>query len=180
MQGVHRRAQEGRRHGEFATGAAVAENALTAANNAGRKLTIGSGDLSTKVLKDIEAGKIQYAMDQQPYLQTYYGVLIAKQYVRYGIASSGTVLTGPLAVDKDTAGEALKINETYKGIRGERALMTIDQAAPAPAVPDAQSEPLSRSLIARTARRPEFGIAFAILMLVRCAGQVVGAGPGGR
>ena len=35
--------------------------------------------------------------------------------------------------------------------------MTIDEAAPAPAVPDEQSEPLSRSLIARTARRPEFG-----------------------
>ncbi|MCX5094022.1 ABC transporter permease [Streptomyces sp. NPDC059837] len=35
--------------------------------------------------------------------------------------------------------------------------MTIDQAAAAPAVPDEQSEPLGPSLIARTARRPEFG-----------------------
>lgn len=104
--------------GVFTTGSMVAESALTAANNAGRKLTIGSGDLSTKVLKDVEAGKIQYAMDQQPYLQTYYGVLIAKQYVQYGIAPSGTVLTGPLVIDKDSAGEALKINERYKGIRG--------------------------------------------------------------
>jgi simple sugar transport system substrate-binding protein len=104
--------------GVFTTGALVAEDALTAANDAGRKLTIGSGDLSTKVLKDVEAGKIQYAMDQQPYLQTYYGVLIAKQYVQYRIAPSGTVLTGPLVIDKDSAGDALKINETYQGIRG--------------------------------------------------------------
>ncbi|WP_406498376.1 sugar ABC transporter substrate-binding protein [Streptomyces sp. NBC_01604] len=104
--------------GVFTTGSIVAESALTAANNAGRKLTIGSGDLSTKVLKDVEAGKIQYAMDQQPYLQTYYGVLIAKQYVQYGIAPSGTVLTGPLVIDKDSAGVALKINQTYQGIRG--------------------------------------------------------------
>lgn len=35
--------------------------------------------------------------------------------------------------------------------------MTIDQAAPAPTVPDEQSEPPTPSLIARTARRPEFG-----------------------
>jgi simple sugar transport system permease protein len=35
--------------------------------------------------------------------------------------------------------------------------MTIDQTAPAPAVPDEKTEPLSRSLIARTSRRPEFG-----------------------
>ncbi|PAZ16758.1 hypothetical protein CLM62_06135 [Streptomyces sp. SA15] len=104
--------------GVFTTGSIVAESALTAANNVGRKLTIGSGDLSTKVLKDVEVGKIQYAMDQQPYLQTYYGVLIAKQYVQYGIAPSGTVLTGPLVIDKDSAGDALKINETYQGIRG--------------------------------------------------------------
>lgn len=104
--------------GVFTTGSIVAESALTAANDTGRKLTIGSGDPSTKVLKDIEAGKIQYAMDQQPYLQTYYGVLIAKQYVQYRISPSGTVLTGPLVIDKDSAAAVLKINETYQGIRG--------------------------------------------------------------
>ncbi|MFF4312620.1 sugar ABC transporter substrate-binding protein [Streptomyces sp. NPDC001507] len=104
--------------GVMATGSIVAESALSAANDVGRKLVIGSGDPSTKVLKDIEAGKIQYAMDQQPYLQTYYGVLIAKQYVQYKISPSGTVLTGPLVIDKDSAAAVLKINETYQGIRG--------------------------------------------------------------
>ncbi|MFD7003301.1 alpha/beta fold hydrolase [Streptomyces mirabilis] len=104
--------------GVFTTGSIVAESALTAADDIGRKLTIGSGDPSTKVLKDIEAGKIQYAMDQQPYLQTYYGVLIAKQYVQYRISPSGNVLTGPLVIDKDSAAAVLKINETYQGIRG--------------------------------------------------------------
>jgi simple sugar transport system substrate-binding protein len=108
--------------GVFTTGAAVAEDALTAANNTGRKLDIGSGDLSTQVLKDIEAGKIQYAVDQQPYLQTYYGVLIAKQYVQYRLAPADMVLTmvltGPQIIDKDSATAVLKINETYQGIRG--------------------------------------------------------------
>ncbi|MER6221472.1 sugar ABC transporter substrate-binding protein [Streptomyces sp900105755] len=104
--------------GVMATGSIVAESALSAANDVGRKLVIGSGDPSTKVLKDIQAGKIQYAMDQQPYLQTYYGVLIAKQYVQYKISPSGTVLTGPLVIDKDSAAAVLKINETYQGIRG--------------------------------------------------------------
>ncbi|WEH19909.1 sugar ABC transporter substrate-binding protein [Streptomyces sp. VNUA24] len=104
--------------GVFTTGAAVAENALTAANNAGRKLTIGSGDLSTQVLKDIKAGKIQYAVDQQPYLQTYYGVLIAKQYVQYRLVPADGVLTGPQVIDKDNAADVLKINEQQKGIRG--------------------------------------------------------------
>lgn len=104
--------------GVFTTGAAVAENALTAADNAGRELTVGSGDLSTQVLKDIEAGKIQYAMDQQPYLQTYYGVLVAQQYVRYGLAPADMVLTGPQVIGKDNAADVLKVNEQYQGIRG--------------------------------------------------------------
>lgn len=150
VSGVHRRAQEGRWHGEFAAyplpgrdqpheghpghrgrtqggqghrrrvhhGLDRRRGRADRGERRYRKLTIGSGDLSTKVLKDVEAGKIQYAMDQQPYLQTYYGVLIAKQYVQYRIAPSGTVLTGPLVIDKDSAGDALKINETYQGIRG--------------------------------------------------------------
>jgi simple sugar transport system substrate-binding protein len=79
---------------------------------------VTSGDLSTQVLKDIEAGKIQYAVDQQPYLQTYYGVLIAKQYVQYRLAPADMVLTGPQIIDKDSATAVLKINETYQGIRG--------------------------------------------------------------
>ncbi|MFI9836253.1 sugar ABC transporter substrate-binding protein [Nonomuraea sp. NPDC051941] len=104
--------------GVFTTGAAIAKDALTAANNTGRKLTIGSGDLSTQVLKDIQAGKIQYAIDQQPYLQTYYGVLIAKQYVQHRLVPADMVLTGPQVIDKDNAADVLAVNQQDQGIRG--------------------------------------------------------------
>ncbi|MEU1513850.1 sugar ABC transporter substrate-binding protein [Streptomyces sp. NPDC005811] len=104
--------------GVFTTGAAIAENALTAADNLGRKITIGSGDLSTKALQDVKAGKIAYAIDQQPYLQTYYGVLAAKQYALYGLAPADAVLTGPRVVDQSDAASVLEINQRYQGIRG--------------------------------------------------------------
>ncbi|MEU9454555.1 sugar ABC transporter substrate-binding protein [Streptomyces sp. NPDC048277] len=104
--------------GVFTTGAAIAEDALAAAGNLNRRISIGSGDISTKALQDVKSGKIAYAIDQQPYLQTYYGVLIAKQYALYGLAPADAVLTGPQVIDKSNAASVLKINQQYQGIRG--------------------------------------------------------------
>lgn len=104
--------------GVFVFGSAVAQNARTAADNVGRKITIGTGDVSTQVLKDIQSGSMAFALDSQPYLQAYYPVQMAAQYVRYGIAPVGTIITGPRAITKDNVADVIKVNEETKGIRG--------------------------------------------------------------
>ena len=104
--------------GVFVFGSAVAQNARTASDNVGRKITIGTGDVSTQVLKDIQSGSMAFALDSQPYLQSYYSVQMAAQYVRYGIAPVGTILTGPRAITKDNVADVIKVNEESKGIRG--------------------------------------------------------------
>lgn len=103
--------------GVFVFGSAVAGFAQKAADQVGRPITIGTGDLSTQVLKDIKAGKIGFALDSQPYLQSYYGVQMAAQYVRFGVMPQ-PVITGPLPITKENADKVLKINEQTRGIRG--------------------------------------------------------------
>ena len=51
----------------------------------GSKAKVGTTDLSTQVLQDVADGKLLFTIDQQPYLQGYYSVLIAYQYVKYGM-----------------------------------------------------------------------------------------------
>ena len=104
--------------GVFVFGSAVAQNARTASDNVGRKITIGTGDVSTQVLKDIQSGSMAFALDSQPYLQAYYPVQMAAQYVRYGIAPVGPISTGPRAITQDNVADVIKINEETKGIRG--------------------------------------------------------------
>ncbi|GAB2717326.1 substrate-binding domain-containing protein [Arthrobacter bambusae] len=104
--------------GVFVFGSSVAENAKQAAANTGKKLAIGTGDLSTQVLKDIQTGDIAFALDSQPYLQGYYPVLMAAQYVRFGVMPAGEVVTGPNVVTKANVDDVLKINEQSKGVRG--------------------------------------------------------------
>ncbi|MEV7663627.1 substrate-binding domain-containing protein [Paenarthrobacter sp. NPDC089316] len=104
--------------GVFVFGSAVAENAKQAAADSGMKLAIGTGDLSTQVLKDIQSGDIAFALDSQPYLQGYYPVLMAAQYVRFGIMPAGEIVTGPNVVTQANVADVLKINQETKGIRG--------------------------------------------------------------
>jgi len=104
--------------GVFVFGSAVAQNAKTAADNVGRKITIGTGDVSTQVLKDIQSGSMAFALDSQPYLQAYYPVQMAAQYVRYGIAPVGPIVTGPRAITQNNVADVIKVNEETKGIRG--------------------------------------------------------------
>ena len=84
-------------NGVFTLGSGVAESAIQAIADLGVKdtVTLGTSDLSTNVLNSIVAGDLMFASDQQPYLQGYYGVLIAVQYAEYGLAPSEPVRTGP-------------------------------------------------------------------------------------
>jgi simple sugar transport system substrate-binding protein len=70
-------------------------------------ITLATFDLSTDVLDAITAGTVLFAVDQQEYLQGYYGVLIATQYAQYGLLPGGgsPILTGPLFVTEENAAQ---------------------------------------------------------------------------
>ena len=54
----------------------------------------------------------------QPYLDGYYGLVAAYQYVKYGMLPAGQILTGPLMITKDNVDQVLKISKEYPGVRG--------------------------------------------------------------
>jgi simple sugar transport system substrate-binding protein len=80
-------------------------------------ITLATFDLSTDVLDAISAGTVLFAVDQQEYLQGYYGVLIATQYAQYGLLPGGgsPILTGPLFVTEENAAQVKDL--VAQGIR---------------------------------------------------------------
>ena len=58
-----------------------------------------------------------FASDQQPYLQGYYGVLIAVQFAEYGLAPSEPVRTGPSLVTAENVADVIRAQDAA-GVRG--------------------------------------------------------------
>ncbi|MGW0950264.1 sugar ABC transporter substrate-binding protein [Streptomyces sp. NPDC002623] len=83
---------------------------------AGDKVELGTFDLSQSQLDRIKAGKQLFAIDQQPYLQGFYAVSIANQYLSYGVLPpQNPLLTGPLLVTAENVAAA--IAGTKAGVR---------------------------------------------------------------
>jgi simple sugar transport system substrate-binding protein len=80
---------------------------------AGTGVKIGSFDLGPDVLKAVEAGRIGFAVDQQPYLQGYLPIEMLALRARYGImpAQHDVVATGPNFVTRNSAAQALELSE---------------------------------------------------------------------
>lgn len=106
--------------GIFTLGSPIAIDAVRAVQQQGaaEKIKIGSVDLSTAVLNAINGGKIVFTIDQQPYLQGYYAVLMLAQNAKYGMHPVGQVATGPFVIDKSNVARVLQVNREYPGIRG--------------------------------------------------------------
>jgi simple sugar transport system substrate-binding protein len=84
--------------------------------SAGDKVKLGTFDLSDSQLSRIKSGKQLFAIDQQPYLQGFYAVSIANQYLSYGVLPpQNPLLTGPLLVTADNVAAA--IAGTKAGVR---------------------------------------------------------------
>jgi simple sugar transport system substrate-binding protein len=85
----------------------VATAAVSAIEQANSQAKLGTFDLDQDVTKAIEAGQIQFAVDQQPYLQGYLPVQFLYLYKLNGNTVGGgqTVLTGPGFVDKNNAAQ---------------------------------------------------------------------------
>jgi simple sugar transport system substrate-binding protein len=69
------------------------------------------------VLEAVRDGRMEFAVDQQAYLQGYLPVVLLTQKIRYGLfAGEGELIpTGPRFVTRTTAGRVVRLSE--RGIR---------------------------------------------------------------
>jgi simple sugar transport system substrate-binding protein len=99
-------------------GAPFALTAVQSVDDAGSKAKVATFDLNKEMVSAIEDGDIQFAVDQQPYLQGYLSVDSLWLYKTNGNFSGGgqePVLTGPAFVDKSNVEAIAKFAE--KGTR---------------------------------------------------------------
>ncbi|GAB2444141.1 sugar ABC transporter substrate-binding protein [Streptomyces incanus] len=84
-------------------GAPFAPTAVQSVGDAGSKAKVATFDLNKDLTKAIQAGDIEFAVDQQPYLQGYLaidGLWLYKNNGNYSGGGEQPVLTGPAFVDK--------------------------------------------------------------------------------
>lgn len=84
-------------------GAPFAPTAVQSVGDAGSKAKVATFDLNKDLTKAIQAGDIEFAVDQQPYLQGYLaidGLWLYKNNGNYSGGGEQPVLTGPAFVDE--------------------------------------------------------------------------------
>jgi simple sugar transport system substrate-binding protein len=83
-------------------GAPIALTAVESANTAGSTARIGTFDTNAQLVDAIKAGKVQWAVDQQPFLQGYLAIDSLWLYLnnRNVIGGGQPTLTGPAFIDK--------------------------------------------------------------------------------
>ena len=91
----------------------IAEAAKAAIKGASSSAKLATFDLSPDVIKDIQAGNIEFAVDQQQYLQGYLPIVFLKLYKENlnTVGGGQPILTGPGFVDKSNAGTVAKLAE---------------------------------------------------------------------
>ena len=91
-------------------GAPFAPVALDAVNAAGSSAKVGTFDMTPVVIDQIAQGKLQWAVDQQPYVEGYESVDMLWLFVKNGdtVGGGGPILTGPFFVNKDNAAAVSK------------------------------------------------------------------------
>jgi len=93
--------------------------ALAALRESGRRGSIAAGafDLSPEVLRAVRDGELLFAVDQQPYLQGYLGVVLMAKYLDTRAVPGGgqIVRTGPAFVTRESAADAIALTE--QGVR---------------------------------------------------------------
>jgi simple sugar transport system substrate-binding protein len=89
----------------------IASAAVTAVKGASSSAKVATFDLSPSVIKDIKAGTVLFAVDQQQYLQGYLPIVFLKLFKQNANTVGGglPVLTGPGFVDKSNAATVEKL-----------------------------------------------------------------------
>jgi simple sugar transport system substrate-binding protein len=97
------------------TGAEPALQALEQAGKAG-KVKFGTFDLSPTVLQALAKGEMDFAIDQQQFLQGYLPVIFLANYAKYGLmVATDSVPTGPGFVTQANAKQVIELSK--QGIR---------------------------------------------------------------
>ncbi len=102
----------------IALGASLAgEPAVTAVDGIGKgdEVRIGSFDLSGGYLQAVADGKVEFAIDQQQYLQGYLPVVFLALHAEYGLMPGGDVPSGPNLITADKAAQVIELSS--QGIR---------------------------------------------------------------
>ena len=79
------------------------------------KTKLATFDLSPEVLDAILAGNMEFAIDQQQYIQGYLPIVFGTLNALYGTSPTGVVMTGPGFVTKDNAQQVIDLSK--QGIR---------------------------------------------------------------
>jgi simple sugar transport system substrate-binding protein len=90
-------------------GAPQALDSLKAMDATGTKPHLGTFDLNLQLAQAISDGKVEFAIDQQPYVQGFMSVTSLYLYIKNGndMGGGSAVLTGPSFVDKDNIARVL-------------------------------------------------------------------------
>ncbi len=70
-------------------------------NGMAGEIYFGTFDLGDDIVAGLNAGTIQWAIDQQPFLQAYLPVVILANYDRYGVLPGNNINSGPGFITKD-------------------------------------------------------------------------------
>jgi simple sugar transport system substrate-binding protein len=84
------------------------------------KVSVGTMELSSVALDQIKNGKMLFLINEQPYLDGYYGVLFAYHYAKFGLAPVGEVATGPSFVDKTNVDKIRAVFDQYPNVVGAK------------------------------------------------------------
>lgn len=87
--------------------------ALAASGKAGA-IFFGTFDLSSEIAAAIKDGTINFAIDQQPFLQGYLPVVILTNLARYGVVPGNSINSGPGFITKDNIGLVEKYAGQYR------------------------------------------------------------------
>ena len=105
--------------GILTLGPSVAAPALAAVTAAGKPIHLATFDLSADVLTAIKDGKMDFAIDQQQFLQGYLPIVILTNYAQTRNLptgdGTGLIMTGPGFVTKDNAADVIAL--AAKGLR---------------------------------------------------------------
>ncbi|GEM86963.1 sugar ABC transporter substrate-binding protein [Meiothermus granaticius] len=104
--------------GILTLGPTAAEPTLQALEASGKlgKIQFGTFDLSPAVLKALSEKKMDFAIDQQQWLQGYLPIVFLANYKRYGLLPANEIIyTGPGFVTPQNAAQVIELSK--KGIR---------------------------------------------------------------
>jgi simple sugar transport system substrate-binding protein len=107
-------------NGIFTLGATVATDAVEAVKQtpAAGDIVIGTTDISTNALTAVESGELAFIIDQQPFLQGYYSLVGAYQYLQYGLRPANAIDSGPLLITSENVQTVIDVNTEFRGVRG--------------------------------------------------------------